>query len=172
VPRSVSHGYRSILPNYVLKARPAISPNVHKPVRPRLASRDARYWSLLSAPSVFTSGGGDEMHATPTRRAAMPRGLVAVVSLLLCAAAAGAADPAGSAPQETPQATALDLSGVAPNAGPAGGGGAAVASDTFAPPGVGQPQVVELDADALFAALVNHTVRILHLCILRMGGST
>ena len=114
------------------------------------------------------------MHAIPIRRAAMPRGLVAVVALLLCAAA-GAADPTGSAPQEPPQETALDLSGVAPHAGPAGGG-AVVPSDTFAPPGPGQPQVVELDADALFAALVNHTVRhhpaiSFAFCILRMGGA-
>lgn len=56
--------------------------------------------------------------------------------------------------------TALDLTGASPHSLGADGavdGGALRAS--FTRPQPGEPQVVDLDADALFAALVNHTVR-------------
>lgn len=77
--------------------------------------------------------------------------ILAATLLTLVVGAAAASDAVGAR-------TALDLAGVVPRDDAVDP--ESTASERFVPPAPDDPaQVVQLDANALFAALVNHTVR-------------
>ena len=93
----------------------------------------------------------------PPLRLFLPLLLVAIAG---ANAAASASSPSNEGVQHPTQAeTALDLTGVSPHNLEDGDPGAAAFKETFTPPQQGEPRVMDLNAEALFAALVNHTVR-------------
>ena len=82
------------------------------------------------------------------------RSILAATILTLVIGAAAASDVVGAR-------TALDLAGVVARDDAVDP--ESTASERFVPPAPDDPaQVVQLDANALFAALVNHTVRRVH----------